>query len=208
MDVKEYIKSKLIELDIPLYGLKNISRVDLIVDGYKAIGVNSSVMTSFNKKYLPYKPKNQSAIKYITSLDNKSNCCLCNQVLSVELFHKSSSNTNNIASRCKKCTSEYLKSDERKETSKTYRRYYDKSEHGLAIKKYHNNKRRCAKLQRTPKWADLSAIQQFYEKCPKGYHVDHIIPLQGKEVSGLHILSNLQYLLAAENFSKNNKFYQ
>lgn len=67
-------------------------------------------------------------------------------------------------------------------------------------------KYRAAKLKRTPKWADLGAIQQFYKNCPEGHHVDHIIPLQGKLVSGLHVLENLQYLPAAENCGKCNKF--
>lgn len=65
---------------------------------------------------------------------------------------------------------------------------------------------RAAKLQRTPPWADLEAIKAFYEACPLGYHVDHIIPLQGKIVSGLHVLENLQYLPAEENLSKGNRF--
>lgn len=67
-------------------------------------------------------------------------------------------------------------------------------------------KRRAIKLNQTPKWADLKAIEQFYNNCPKGYHVDHIIPLQGKNVRGLHTLENLQYLPAIENMSKGNRF--
>lgn len=69
-----------------------------------------------------------------------------------------------------------------------------------------NAKRRAAKLQRTPKWADLEAIKQFYINCPEGYDVDHIIPLQGNNVSGFHVLENLQYLTKSENCSKGNKF--
>lgn len=67
-------------------------------------------------------------------------------------------------------------------------------------------KRRTKKLQRTPLWADLDAIKAIYENCPPGYHVDHIIPLQGKLVSGLHVPENLQYLTPEENISKGNKF--
>jgi hypothetical protein len=66
-------------------------------------------------------------------------------------------------------------------------------------------KRNAAKLQRTPKWSDLKAIQQFYINCPKGYEVDHIVPLQGKNVSGLHVPWNLQYLTKSENCSKGNR---
>ena len=59
---------------------------------------------------------------------------------------------------------------------------------------------------RLPKWADVEAIRQFYMNRPQGCEVDHIIPLSGKTVSGLHVLENLQYLTIAENRSKNNKF--
>lgn len=62
------------------------------------------------------------------------------------------------------------------------------------------------KSQRTPAWANLLEIVQFYKKCPEGYHVDHIIPLRGKKVSGLHVLENLQYLSAIENMRKNNVY--
>lgn len=59
--------------------------------------------------------------------------------------------------------------------------------------------------QATPKWADLKAIKEFYRACPVGYHVDHIVPLKGKDISGLHVLENLQYLLAKDNLKKSNK---
>ncbi len=61
------------------------------------------------------------------------------------------------------------------------------------------------KQQRTPAWADLAAIKAFYEACPEGYEVDHIYPLNGKDVCGLHVLGNLQYLTQFENRSKGSK---
>lgn len=65
---------------------------------------------------------------------------------------------------------------------------------------------RAMRLQRVPVWADKEAIKEFYLNCPAGYHVDHEIPLRGKEVSGLHVIENLQYLSAHENMSKGNRY--
>jgi hypothetical protein len=58
----------------------------------------------------------------------------------------------------------------------------------------------------TPEWADREAIAEFYANCPPGFHVDHIVPLRGKIVSGLHVLNNLQYLPPEENKKKANLF--
>ena len=68
-----------------------------------------------------------------------------------------------------------------------------------------NAQRRAAKLKATPKWTDMEAIRAIYAKCPKGYHVDHILPLKGKNVCGLHIAGNLQILPATDNLRKSNK---
>ena len=62
------------------------------------------------------------------------------------------------------------------------------------------------KFNRTPKWANLQKINDFYKNCPPGNHVDHIVPLRAKNASGLHVHHNLQYLPAHENMRKNNRF--
>lgn len=66
-------------------------------------------------------------------------------------------------------------------------------------------KRKAGMLQRIPSWADLQKIRIVYENCPPGMQVDHIIPLQGKTVSGLHVHYNLQYLTPEENMKKGNR---
>jgi hypothetical protein len=79
-------------------------------------------------------------------------------------------------------------------------------------------RRRAARMQRTPKWLsefDLLAIECKYSVCAmlnkygsQKHHVDHIIPLQGKTVSGLHVPSNLQIIPEADNLAKGNLFKQ
>ena len=59
---------------------------------------------------------------------------------------------------------------------------------------------------RTPPWANIEKIKEIYINCPDGYEVDHVIPLQGRLVSGLHVETNLQYLTQFENRSKGNRF--
>lgn len=74
--------------------------------------------------------------------------------------------------------------------------------------------RKARKLQASPPWADLRKIKEIYieagelrEKSGGSYHVDHIIPLQGRTVCGLHVESNLQILTAHENQVKSNTLY-
>ena len=55
-------------------------------------------------------------------------------------------------------------------------------------------------------YGDVEKIKEIYNNRPEGFHVDHIVPLNGKNVSGLHVWYNLQYLPATKNLRKSNKF--
>lgn len=70
-------------------------------------------------------------------------------------------------------------------------------------------KRYADKTQSTPAWLtefDLFYINEFYHLASlRKLQVDHIIPLRGKNVCGLHTPSNLQLLSPEENRKKSNK---
>jgi hypothetical protein len=103
-------------------------------------------------------------------------CWNCKRILPYTAFYKDSDDTIGISGDCSSC---------------------------------HTHRTKLQKIdiaKRTPNWADLTAIRKFYNNCPKGMHVDHIIPLRGKYVSGLHIVSNLQYLTPEENLAKSNTY--
>ena len=81
---------------------------------------------------------------------------------------------------------------------------------------YLHAQRRAMKISATPKWLtdeDHVLMSDYYQMAkdletvfPWKQHVDHIIPLKGKLVCGLHVPNNLQILSAWQNQIKNNIF--
>jgi len=79
-----------------------------------------------------------------------------------------------------------------------------------------NAEYRSRKLAAVPQWLselDVWLIDEIYELSRLRseltqtiHHVDHIIPLKGELVCGLHVPTNLQIITALENISKHNKF--
>lgn len=76
-------------------------------------------------------------------------------------------------------------------------------------------KRWATELKAKPKWLSkqhIKEIEYVYKICEfmsflsgELHHVDHIIPLRGKEVRGLHVPWNLQVLTVTENIKKGNR---
>lgn len=77
------------------------------------------------------------------------------------------------------------------------------------------NLRRASKLKATPSWlteshklhiaCKYSLAAMLSKNTEEQYHVDHIVPLKGKTVCGLHVPWNLRVIPAQENLRKSNK---
>jgi hypothetical protein len=68
-------------------------------------------------------------------------------------------------------------------------------------------KARATALGAMPAWADLKAIEAVYaEAAGLGLVVDHVIPLGGKQVCGLHVEGNLRLLTKLDNLRKGNRY--
>jgi hypothetical protein len=92
--------------------------------------------------------------------------------------------------------------------NKTYQLEYKRKRRALFPEKSRAevSARRARVRKQKPSWETHKRLQAFYENCPNGYHVDHVIPLRGTTVTGLHVVENLQYLPAKENMAKRNFF--
>jgi len=131
-------------------------------------------------------------------------------------------------SECKTCTNSVNKSTVSNEAKLKAQSSY-RSRNKEDLRKKHsdykkNNRAICnaswmayhaSKLSATPKWLtledhkDIKAMyllaKKFEGLCGIKYHVDHIVPLKGENVCGLHVPWNLQLLPASINISKSNK---
>ena len=127
-------------------------------------------------------------------------CNECKEYKSFESFSKQSIKLNTLKSLCKTC--------HRKSLAKWRKDNPDKHCATQA-------RRRAKKLQRMLKWGKehlKPEIDNWYRRARLAtifmeelYEVDHIEPLQGKNVSGLHVPWNLTLLTKPENTSKGNR---
>jgi len=110
----------------------------------------------------------------------------------------------------------YSQSELGKKSRRAAIKRYEQTFIGYVNKYTATAKRRAARIQRTPAWltdTDRERIKNEYKLAAilskierVRWTVDHIIPLQGDFVSGLHVPSNLKAMRFIENCSKGNKF--
>lgn len=134
---------------------------------------------------------------YFLSLAEYKRCFKCAKVKKYSEYYNSES-----VSHCIECHSSKNKEyyAERKDI---WDNYYDANKSDYLER---NARRRAVVKQATPTWANKDKLKEIYANCPIGYHVDHIVPLRGLNVCGLHVENNLQYLTEEENLKKHNKF--
>lgn len=103
--------------------------------------------------------------------------------------------------------------EEKEKRLEKSRNWFSKNKHMRSVyeAQYQN-----AKVKRTPKWLsedDKWMIEEIYDLASIRtkmfgflWHVDHVVPIRGKTVSGLHVPENLQVIPWIENVKKSNKF--
>jgi hypothetical protein len=160
-------------------------------------------------------------------------CSKCKISKEITEFTKDKYKNSGCKSSCKKCNAKSYKSyceknpDKVRETSRNYTlrnhekeklRYQTYRKNNLEKNAAYAASRRFAKGKATPKWLSETQKQEilhFYllaKDCEvvsgQKYQVDHIVPLKGKNVCGLHVPWNLQVLPADINMSKGNRYEQ
>lgn len=159
-------------------------------------------------------------------------CNACNTTKELDEFYPKAASKDGYMPKCKECSKaakrawakanrnklreydrEYYKKPEYKEKQAAYMKKHQQE--NKASWNARNSKYRASKIQRTPVWLDeeqLWLIQEVYELAQLRsdatgvlHHVDHIYPLNGRDVSGLHVPENLQVIPWYDNLSKSNK---
>ena len=158
-------------------------------------------------------------------------CYKCGEEKTFDNFHKNKTKKFGLSNHCKSCKKNLSKKhyesnkDKYSEWSKVWRDNNPNYMSNYLYKYYRDNKdlffsysanRRAYKLKATPNWLTkehLNEIKNFYWLAKdlsavsgEKYHVDHIVPLKGENVCGLHVPWNLQVLPADINLSKGNRY--
>jgi hypothetical protein len=154
-------------------------------------------------------------------------CTKCQEEKNISLFNKNKNTKDGLNYWCTPCKLQYQKENRTKEkanrNAKAWRqnnpdkvketlKKYRESARGKVIRCSLQNQRKLLQKQRVPAWSNKEEITMWYEvaevlsRSGVKFHVDHVVPLQGKNVCGLHVSENMQVLPAHLNISKNNQW--
>jgi hypothetical protein len=126
--------------------------------------------------------------------------------------------------KAKQTTRDWQKNN-RERVNQTYKKYYERNRESVLERKLKaialkpeksaekSALRRANTRNATPRWANMFFISEAYHLAAlRGkmtgikWHVDHVVPLKGEYVCGLHAENNLQVIPAVENIRKKNHF--
>jgi hypothetical protein len=159
-------------------------------------------------------------------------CNCCKKILPKELYSKRPDTLDGLQRECKSCHNAYAREhyqankEKHNAQSKAWRQAHPELDRKWSRERQAKRRKESAYLvnaqtaarksyikQATPAWANKFFITEAYhlaklrEKMLGGkWHVDHIIPLHGKNVSGLHVENNLQVIPAQLNLTKHASF--
>lgn len=159
-------------------------------------------------------------------------CPRCLQVQPREAFSLNRARVDGLSVYCKKCFQAYrevkgydaarwaLNKESEQQRNQAYRQTPEarkrhaerkavlRPKHSARIRAW-NAARKKHIARATPAWADLKAIEEIYvaantmrAACGVEVHVDHVVPLRGRNVCGLHVADNLQLLSWNDNLTK------
>ena len=157
-------------------------------------------------------------------------CPCCKETKPFDFFSRNKTRKDGLQAYCKSCFA--TTAEKYKEKKKEYQKAYQSNnpdthkvstrraskkwkEQNRAKATAYQVKRKASKLKATPMWLssfDLLKITCLYQvarmrsqESGQEWHVDHIVPLKGKTVCGLHVPWNLRVITAVENMAKNNR---
>ena len=132
-----------------------------------------------NKKLMPDKENNTKPCTYLLHKYGLKYCPKCTHVYELEEFYDGGKDT-----YCRKCFCQLV----------------------VPARRITEAYKRATKKSATPSWANLDKIKEIYNNCATGNHIDHIIPLRGDLVCGLHVENNMREIPAYDNILKSNYF--